>query len=75
MLSHGFGFGMGYLPLLGLVIIAILAVVVALLWPRAGGDGDTDARRILAERLARGEINGDDYRRLLDLLRLGHQSR
>jgi uncharacterized membrane protein len=73
MLGHGFGFGMGYLPILGLVGIAIVTVLVALLWPRAGGDAD--ARRILAERFARGEINGHEYRRLLDLLRLGHQSR
>lgn len=75
MPGHGFGFGMGYLFFLSLVIIAVLAVVVALLWPRIGGDGDTEARRVLAERLARGEISGDEYRRLVELLRSDHPRR
>ncbi|MEV4536675.1 SHOCT domain-containing protein [Asanoa sp. NPDC049518] len=73
MPGHGLGFG--YLYVLGLMIITVLAVVVALLRPKPGGDEDTSARRVLADRLARGEISEDDYRRLVELLRPEHPRR
>ena len=37
------------------------------------GPRDTDPKRILDERLARGEIDADEYRRLRDLMS-GHDS-
>jgi uncharacterized membrane protein len=43
--------------------------------PGPGGRGEDprgdDARRILDERLARGEIDADEYRRLRDVLTSG----
>ena len=68
MLGHGFGLGMGFMSVFGLVFVALLVAVVALLW-RDRTEEDVDARRILAERLARGEIGDDEYRHRLDLLR------
>jgi putative membrane protein len=50
--------------------LLLLATVIALLWRRWGGrrDGGDSARQILAERFARGEISGDEYRERLGQL-------
>jgi putative membrane protein len=61
----------------GLMWLAMIAFLALLIWvvyalvtgitrrPDQAGPGD--ARRILDERLARGEIGADDYQRLRDL--------
>ena len=49
--------------------VVLLAGVVVLLWRRGRRPGDGDpARRILAERFARGEIDAQEYRDRLALL-------
>jgi putative membrane protein len=76
MLGHGLGLGMGFMSVFGVVIVALLVAIVALLWRDGGAEPhDVNARRILAERLARGEISDDEYRSRLDLLRHAHPRR
>ncbi|HXZ69523.1 MAG TPA: SHOCT domain-containing protein [Streptosporangiaceae bacterium] len=59
----------------GLLIWAIYALVTSVTRRPGPGprDGEqrADARRILDERLARGEIDTDEYRRLRDVLASG----
>lgn len=60
----------------GLLIWAVYALVTgATRRPGSDGRGEEprgdDARRILDERLARGEIDTDEYRRLRDVLASG----
>lgn len=60
----------------GLVIWAIYALVTSVTrksgQERRGGEhGAGDARRILDERLARGEIDTDEYQRLRDAMAAG----
>lgn len=47
-----------------ILLLLLAAIVVAILWRRIRGpsDGGDSPRRILAERFARGEISGDEYR-------------
>ncbi|MGN6794356.1 MAG: hypothetical protein ACTHJW_18380 [Streptosporangiaceae bacterium] len=54
----------------GLVIWGIVALIR---FSRRPGEGDHagDVRRILDERLARGEIGAEEHQRILDLLRSG----
>jgi putative membrane protein len=63
----------GMIAFWGLLIWAIYAVITgATRRPGSGGRGQEprgdDARRILDERLARGEIDTDEYWRLRDVL-------
>ena len=66
----------GMIAFWGLLIWAVYALVTSATrrpGPEPGGGehrGD-DARRILDERLARGEIDADEYRRLRDVLASG----
>ena len=67
----------------GLMWLAMIAFWALLIWavyalvagitrrsgePESGGRQPGDARRILDERLARGEIDAEEYRRLRDIL-------
>ena len=61
---------------LGLLIWAIYALVTSATrrtgpGPQDGEQRGDDARRILDERLARGEIDTEEYRRLRDALASG----
>ena len=82
--GHDGGWGWGGWLLMSLTMLAFLALVawgVFLVWrstahPRSGGsEHQSPARQppeeILAERLARGEIDADEYRARLDALRSG----
>ena len=74
--GSGIGWG-GWLAMVAMMVVfwgAIAWVVVTLI--RQNGaravpheDRGTDARRILDERFARGEIDDDEYQRRRDLLR------
>lgn len=64
----------GWWPLWPLLWLAVLGTIVWLVTRRRrGGDGRGGgadrAREILAERFARGEIAGDEYRERLEQLR------
>jgi putative membrane protein len=66
----------GMIAFWGLLIWAIYALITsATRRPGPGQRSDTqcggDARRILDERLTRGEIDTDEYRRLRDVLASG----
>ena len=65
----------GWWPLWLLFWLAIVLAIVWFLWRRWGrprGDGLDRAREILAERYAKGELTGDEYRdRLAHLGRPG----
>jgi putative membrane protein len=60
----------GMIVFWGLLIWAVYALITAARRPSRDrdDDGGGSALRILDERLARGEINEADYRRLRDLL-------
>lgn len=60
----------GMLAFWGLVIWAIYALVTSTS-RRSGEHRGPDARRILDERLARGEIDTAEYQRLRDLITAG----
>jgi putative membrane protein len=72
---HGWG-GAGWMWLWGgLMMLFWVALVAAVVWfvatrsgARPAGPADR-AREILAERYARGDITGDEYRERLDTLR------
>lgn len=70
----GWGGWMWLNGLIWLLLVAALAGLVAWLVIRAGQstatgrDGTDSARRILAERFARGEIDADEYARRRELL-------
>ena len=62
----------GMLLFWALLIWAVYALVTNGTRSRRPRDEDGgEARRILAERLARGEIDGEEYRRLRDLIASG----
>jgi putative membrane protein len=80
MLSHGPGWGPGFdgggpagfwpiVPIVwGVFWLAVIATVITLLWRR--GSGDTrSARGALADRYARGDIDEQEYRERLGVLR------
>ncbi len=58
----------GMIAFWGLIIWAVWAFVANVTGRPDGGWRGDDARRILDQRLARGEINAEEYRRLRDLL-------
>lgn len=63
----GFGLLMmlvGLLVLFGLVAIAVWAVIYFTGSGRSRGEGPTQARQILDQRYARGEIGDDEYPRI-----------
>jgi len=75
--DHMNGWAGGWMWLTGLVWLLVLAGIVGLVvWlvlrasqPAANsGTGTDSARRILAERFARGEIDADEYARRRELL-------
>ena len=60
------------LILAGLVLVGFVVVRLVrsgFTFPTGAGEPDSAARRILDERLARGEIDEDEYRRRRDALR------
>jgi len=58
----GYGLGFGFLwPILWLVIIATVIYALMSGNRREKGDGESTAMEILKERLARGEIDYDEY--------------
>lgn len=82
--GHGGGPGWIFLGFVNVALwVAIIAVVISLLRPRhregcwhgtppvtsSRSPERSSAQTILQERLARGEISEDDYRRLSELLR------
>ncbi|HEX6969567.1 MAG TPA: SHOCT domain-containing protein [Micromonosporaceae bacterium] len=63
-------------PMWGLMMVFWLAVIALLVWlavrytrTHSNGDDKESARRILAERYARGELDTDEYHHRLDNLR------
>ncbi|MFE0463990.1 SHOCT domain-containing protein [Kitasatospora sp. NPDC058965] len=67
-----------WLFLIGFVVLAALLTVLIVLVARrreahravpAGADRGTGPQRILAERYARGELDEEEYRRRLEILR------
>jgi putative membrane protein len=64
VLANGNGWHHGHwwviFPIFWLLLAAIVVAVIWW-WKRGAGDGDSP-RRILAERFARGEISGEEYR-------------
>ncbi|HWS46817.1 MAG TPA: SHOCT domain-containing protein [Acidimicrobiia bacterium] len=65
------GMGLVMLAFWTLVIVAIVALVRGDGWRSGRPERGSDALRILDERLARGEIDADEYRQRRDLLRSG----
>lgn len=63
----------GMLAFTGVVVWAVYALAVGATHKPAGGQDGPDARRILDERLARGEIDAAEYQRLRDLIAAGNQ--
>ncbi len=69
MMGHGGGNGWWWVMFLGMLVIAVAVVIVVWLATRsatptgvaAPGDPNTGARKILGERLARGEIDPAEY--------------
>lgn len=73
MMMWGWGSGLGWMWMIlvwALVIVGVVWVVTQLSARNRtpGQDGSGDARRILDERFARGEIDEDEYRRIRDEL-------
>ncbi|MBB5801190.1 putative membrane protein [Saccharothrix ecbatanensis] len=66
------GYGMGYggvmMALIGLLLLGG-AVAITVLAMRRPHEDSGSAQRILEDRLARGEIDADEFRRVRDLLR------
>jgi len=67
VLANGNGWHRGHCWILFPILLLVIAAIVAvLLWRRNSGPNDGDGggspRRILAERFARGEISGEEYR-------------
>jgi len=58
----------GTIVFCGLLVWAVFALVNATRKPLRDRDPQVGAARILDERLARGEIDADEYRRLRDLI-------
>jgi putative membrane protein len=59
----------GMIVFLGLLVWGISALVRRTARRPESGEHESDAGRILDERLARGEIDTDEYRRLRELMR------
>jgi putative membrane protein len=86
-MDSGWGFAMA-LGMLGVLVLLVAVVVVAVVWatrsshatgtpaasPTAGTPAPGSAKQILDERLARGEIEPDEYRARLEALSSGSQT-
>jgi putative membrane protein len=88
-MGDGWGVAMA-LGMIGLLVVLVAVVVIAVVWatrstqgtstlaPPAGGSPSghdaPSAKSILDERLARGEIEPDEYRARLDALTSGSQA-
>jgi putative membrane protein len=82
----GWGYGLGIISMVlfwGLLIVALVAVVRYVgrghqegspPQPPAAGSQPPSAERLLAERFARGEIDADEYRQRLEILREGERT-
>ena len=63
MNGYGYGFGGLFMVLFWVfVIAAVVWLVRTLARPRMTAGGESNARRILEERLARGEIDAEEFR-------------
>ncbi|MEV4642921.1 SHOCT domain-containing protein [Actinoplanes sp. NPDC049548] len=77
MMYYGSGMGAGGWVLMILTVALLAALVFVLVRPLAGRtveppaspDPTADAERVLADRLARGDIDTDEYQRRLQTLR------
>jgi len=63
------GMMIGWLLLTVLIVGLVVWLVVSYARPRSGMDDTGAARRILAERYARGEVDTDEYTQRLAALR------
>lgn len=63
----------GMIAFTGLVIWAIYALITSATRRPDSEHQGPDARRILDERLARGDIDTAEYQRLRDLITAGHE--
>ena len=80
MYSYGDGWAWWQMSLMWVGIAAFWGLLIWAVYLFAtsssrGGEGREDPRRILAMRLARGEIDGDEYRRLRALLKSDDRTR
>lgn len=67
VLANGNGWHHGHCWILFPILLLVIAAIVAALLRRRNsgpndGEGGGSPRRILAERFARGEISGEEYR-------------
>lgn len=72
MMYHGYGMGAGWTLIVLAVVLPTLLLVTGLVlagFHRASGSAAPDAERLLADRLARGEIDAEDYEQRLRTLR------
>jgi len=66
---------LGMIVFWGMLIWAVYAVITNLTRKPGPNDGGNDARRILDQRLASGEIDAAEFQRLRDLITTGdHQT-
>ncbi|WGW13605.1 hypothetical protein LWF01_07565 [Saxibacter everestensis] len=56
-------------PIFGLIFLAVLITFLVLGWNRLRNQGRTSARDVLADRFARGDINGEEYHQRLSELK------
>ncbi|MCU7724880.1 SHOCT domain-containing protein [Actinoplanes sp. KI2] len=72
MMYHGYGMDAGWSLILFAVLLPALLLGVGLVvaqFQRAPHAVEPDAERVLADRLARGEIDAEDYEQRLRTLR------
>jgi putative membrane protein len=66
MMGIGMGFGLLFVVLIAIGLIALAVLLVGALFPRNGrpaaaGEQEPSARQILDQRYARGEISREEY--------------
>jgi putative membrane protein len=72
MMYHGYGMGAGWSLILFAVLLPALLLAIGLLvarFQRTPHAPEPDAEQVLADRLARGEIEAEDYEQRLRTLR------
>jgi putative membrane protein len=75
MMSHGYGMGVGWLLIVFAIVLPTLLLAAGLLIaqyqrnPAATSPQEPQAERVLADRLARGEIGAEEYEQRLRALR------
>jgi putative membrane protein len=72
MMYHGYGMGAGWSLILFAVALPALLLAIGLIiaqFQRASRPTEPDAERVLADRLARGEIEPEEYEQRLRTLR------